>query len=111
MMALRDRGKPEMNQFVCQLPVIVEVGKRGMLTHRDPASRPGFTKAHSIRNALMLGKKDPDPGMCHGEPAEVRRGSSRGSHHPIHQGGSVEIELVRIEGNVDLGPANFKAHR
>ncbi len=82
-----------------------------MLTHRNPASRPGFTKAHSVCNAPTLGKKNPDPGICHGEPAEVRRDSSRGLHHPIQQGGSVEIELVRIEGNVDCGLTDFKARR
>ena len=49
--------------------------------------------------------------LGYGEPAEVRRGGSRGLHHPIEQGGSFEIELVRIEGNVDRGLTDFKAYR
>jgi hypothetical protein len=110
-MAPLDGGKTEMNHFLGELPVIVEIGQSGVLIDRDPASRPGFTEAHSVRNAPTLGKKDPDPGMCHGKPAEVRRGSSRGLHHPIQQGCSVEIELVRIEGNVDRGLTDFKARR
>jgi hypothetical protein len=111
MMAFLDRWNTAVNHFVSQLPVIVEIGQCGMSTHRDPAPRPRLAEAYPVRNAPMLGKKDPDPGMGYGEPAEVRRGGSRGLHHPIEQGGSFEIELIRIEGNVDRGLTDFKAYR
>jgi hypothetical protein len=44
MMTFLYRWKTEMNHFVGQYPIVVEISLRDMLTHRDPASRSGFTE-------------------------------------------------------------------
>ena len=93
-MAVRDGWKTEVNHFMRQLPVILEIGECRMLTHRDPASRPRFAEANPVRNAPARRKQNRDPGMGYGEPAEVGGGGARGLRHPIQQGGSIEIELV-----------------
>jgi hypothetical protein len=64
----------EVNHFMSQLPVIVEIGQSG--TARRSLSRS---------NPPMLGKKDQDPCMDYWEPAEVRPVGSRGLHHPIQR--------------------------
>ena len=100
-MALLYGGKAEMNHLVGQHPIVVEIALSDMLTHRDPASRPMVAETHPVGNAHARRLKEPDPGVCHREPAEVRRRGSRGLHHPVKQGGPVDVELVGIEGNVD----------
>ena len=90
-----------MNHLVGQHPIVVEICLRDMLTHRDPASRSWFTETHPVGNARAWRLKEPDLGVCHWEPAEVGRRGSRGLHHPVKQGGPVDVELVGIEGNVD----------
>lgn len=111
VMALLNGWKTEMNHLVGQHPVAVEFGLSDMLTHRDPASRSGFTETHPVGDASALRLKQPYPSMRHREPVEVRRRGPRRLHHPVQQGGLVDIELVGIEGNVDCGLADFKARR
>ena len=100
--AVLDGWKTEVDHFMSQLPVIVEIGQCGMLTHRDPASRPGSPKLMPFemhpRGERMIRTRVWVTGTC-----RSTRGGSCGLHHPILQGRSVEIELVRIKGNVDRG--------
>ena len=62
MMAVLDGWKTEMNHFVGQLPVVVEIGQGGMLTHPNPASRPGFTKSSFRLKCGRAGKEESGPG-------------------------------------------------
>jgi hypothetical protein len=111
MMTVLYRWKTEMNHLVGQHPIVVEIGLRDMLTHRDPASRAGFTETHPVGNARAWRLKEPDLGVCNRKPAEVGRRGSRRLHHPVKQGGPVDVELVGIEGNVDRGLSDFKVRR